>query len=233
MKGWADAVWLQGKRFGTVGLLKDGRTLRDHHAPGRGLRARLAQARRVVRRLHRGRPVAPRLHRERHGPAAPRPRARRPFRRAGRLWPPTGCARPLSAEVSFADDPLRMLRAARFIAGFGLEPVPEIPAAIKAMHDRLSIVSAERIRDELDKLVSVDETVAGPVVHRRDGPGGRVPPRAAGARSRAGPHPPPQRRPRPHPGRGGQDGPGPPAAAGRPAPRHRQARAPASSARVG
>ena len=55
---------------------------------------------------------------------------------------------PLAPEISFSDDPLRMLRAARFIAAFGLEPVPEIPTAIRAMHDRLSIVSAERIRDE-------------------------------------------------------------------------------------
>jgi poly(A) polymerase len=54
-----------------------------------------------------------------------------------------------------------MLRAARFMAGSGLEPVPEIPLAIKAMHDRLSIVSAERIRDELDKLVSVDKPSPG------------------------------------------------------------------------
>jgi len=68
---------------------------------------------------------------------------------------------PLAPERSFADDPLRMLRAARFMAGFGLEPVPEIPAAVTAMHDRLSIVSAERIRDELDKLLVVDKPSPG------------------------------------------------------------------------
>jgi len=47
------------------------------------------------------------------------------------------------------------------MAGFGLEPVPEIPAAVTAMHDRLSIVSAERIRDELDKLLVVDKPSPG------------------------------------------------------------------------
>ena len=57
---------------------------------------------------------------------------------------------PLAPEVSFADDPLRMLRAARFVAAFGLEP--DARAASRrstAMRHRLEIVSAERIRDEL------------------------------------------------------------------------------------
>jgi poly(A) polymerase len=62
---------------------------------------------------------------------------------------------PLDPEVSFSDDPLRMLRAARFIAGFGLEPTPELLAAVQRLAERLSIVSAERIRDELDKLLVV------------------------------------------------------------------------------
>jgi poly(A) polymerase len=48
-----------------------------------------------------------------------------------------------------------MLRAARFIARLGLEPTSELVEAIKAGHGRLSIVSAERIRDELDKMVMV------------------------------------------------------------------------------
>jgi poly(A) polymerase len=62
---------------------------------------------------------------------------------------------PLDPEVSFADDPLRMLRAARFIARLGLEPTPELIEAVQSGHGRLSIVSAERIRDELDKMVMV------------------------------------------------------------------------------
>ena len=63
---------------------------------------------------------------------------------------------PLDPEVSFGDDPLRMLRAARFAARFSLEPDPALTAAVERMHGRLSIVSAERIRDELDKMVMVD-----------------------------------------------------------------------------
>ena len=54
-----------------------------------------------------------------------------------------------------------MLRAARFIAGYGLEPVPELVAAVKAMAERLEIVSAERIRDEFDKLIVVDDPSPG------------------------------------------------------------------------
>lgn len=60
---------------------------------------------------------------------------------------------PLAPEVSFSDDPLRMLRAARFIARFGFVPDPELVAAVEAMAERLEIVSAERVRDELSKLL--------------------------------------------------------------------------------
>jgi poly(A) polymerase len=60
---------------------------------------------------------------------------------------------PLEPELSFADDPLRMLRAARFVSTLDMEPVPEIVKAISGMRERLRIVSAERIRDELSKLL--------------------------------------------------------------------------------
>jgi poly(A) polymerase len=63
---------------------------------------------------------------------------------------------PLDPEVSFGDDPLRMLRAARFAARFSLEPDPALVTAVTKMHGRLSIVSAERIRDELDKMMMLD-----------------------------------------------------------------------------
>ncbi|MGH9303030.1 MAG: CCA tRNA nucleotidyltransferase [Acidimicrobiales bacterium] len=60
---------------------------------------------------------------------------------------------PLEPAESFSDDPLRMLRAARFVAGYGLEPDGELVSAIGGLLERLSIVSAERIRAELDKLL--------------------------------------------------------------------------------
>jgi poly(A) polymerase len=68
---------------------------------------------------------------------------------------------PLSPQQSFDDDPLRMLRAARFISGYSLEPVPELVEAVEQLRERLRIVSSERVRDELDKLMVVDSPSAG------------------------------------------------------------------------
>ncbi|PUA81200.1 CCA tRNA nucleotidyltransferase [Nocardioides currus] len=56
-------------------------------------------------------------------------------------------------EDSFSDDPLRMMRAARFAAQLGFEVAPEVVAAMTAMAGRIEIISAERVRDELVKLV--------------------------------------------------------------------------------
>ena len=60
---------------------------------------------------------------------------------------------PGSAEASFSDDPLRMMRAARFVAQLDFTVDPEILQAITEMAGRLSIISAERIRDEFTKTL--------------------------------------------------------------------------------
>ncbi|HEY3210508.1 MAG TPA: CCA tRNA nucleotidyltransferase [Actinomycetota bacterium] len=60
---------------------------------------------------------------------------------------------PLDPEVSFGDDPLRMLRAARFVASLELAPTPRVVAGMRGMAERLGIVSAERIRDELSRML--------------------------------------------------------------------------------
>ncbi len=60
---------------------------------------------------------------------------------------------PSTPEASFSDDPLRMMRAARFAAQLDFEVAPDVVAAMKAMAERIEIVSAERVRDELNKLV--------------------------------------------------------------------------------
>ena len=73
-----------------------------------------------------------------------------------------------------------------------------------AMHGRLSIVSAERIRDELDKLITVDAPHGRAVVRDRHRPRRRVPARAAGDAARAGPDPSAQGRAHPH-ARGGRE----------------------------
>jgi poly(A) polymerase len=167
LRGWADAVWTQGERFGTIGARRD-------RPDGTSLTVEIT--------TFRG---------ERYDDDSRKPEvtfadtieadlARRDFTinamalelldEDAVLVDPYGGAAdlatatlrtPLSPEISFDDDPLRMLRAARFIARFGLTPVPELVAAVRHRGDRLAIVSAERIRDELDKLIVVDSPAAG------------------------------------------------------------------------
>jgi poly(A) polymerase len=60
---------------------------------------------------------------------------------------------PGTPELSFSDDPLRMLRAARFAAQLEFTIAPEVLIAMREMADRLSIISAERIRDEFVKTL--------------------------------------------------------------------------------
>ena len=154
LAGWADAVWTQGKRFGTIGSTYRGRVyeITTHRAEAYHPDSRkpaVAFGDRVEDDLSRRdftiNAMALRL---------PEMELIDPFDGLTDL-----AARrlrtPLDPEVSFADDPLRMLRAARFIARLDLEPDPELVEAVKAGHGRLSIVSAERIRDELDKMVMV------------------------------------------------------------------------------
>ena len=68
---------------------------------------------------------------------------------------------PIEPEVSFADDPLRMMRAARFTAQLGMPPAARVTAAMAALADSLEIVSVERIADELSKLLLTDDPVPG------------------------------------------------------------------------
>ena len=60
---------------------------------------------------------------------------------------------PVSATQSFRDDPLRIMRAARFAAQLGVDVAPEVVKAMGAEAERLEIVSAERIRSELERLI--------------------------------------------------------------------------------
>ncbi|PZT72881.1 MULTISPECIES: CCA tRNA nucleotidyltransferase [unclassified Streptomyces] len=60
---------------------------------------------------------------------------------------------PGTPEESFSDDPLRMLRAARFAAQLDFQVAPEVVTAMTEMAGRIEIVSAERVREELNKLL--------------------------------------------------------------------------------
>lgn len=63
---------------------------------------------------------------------------------------------PSPPEVSFSDDPLRMMRAARFASQLGFTPASDVREAMTAMAGRIDIISAERVRDELTRLLLAD-----------------------------------------------------------------------------
>jgi poly(A) polymerase len=162
LAGWADAVWTQGERFGTIGAKKDGRTyeITTHRAEAYNDDSRKPHVEfadevevDLSRRDFTINAMALEL-------TSPTPTLVDPFGGAADLATRT-LKTPLAPEVSFSDDPLRMLRAARFIARYQLQPVDDLTAAVRAMHTRLEIVSAERVRDELDKLITVEHPSAG------------------------------------------------------------------------
>jgi len=157
---WADHVWLQGQRFGTVGAERDGTrfeitTFRAEVYRPESRKPEVVFADDVETDLSRRDFTINAMALE-----LPEPRLLDPFDGAADL-----AARrlrtPLAPEVSFLDDPLRMLRAARFVAAFRLAPDRGVVEAIEEMHGRLEIVSAERIRDELNKLLGVEDPSAG------------------------------------------------------------------------
>lgn len=162
LDGWADAIWTQGERFGTIGAKKNGRTYEitthraeayndDSRKPHVEFSADINED--LSRRDFSINAMALEV-------TSPTPTLVDPFGGAADLATRT-LRTPLSPEISFSDDPLRMLRAARFMSRYQLQPVGELTEAVKAMHGRLSIVSAERIRDELDKLITVPHPSAG------------------------------------------------------------------------
>ncbi|CAN5839607.1 CCA tRNA nucleotidyltransferase [soil metagenome] len=168
VSGWADAVWNQGEAFGTVGIRK-GRTADGQVYEITTFRAEV-------------------YHDDSRKPAVTfstsieEDLGRRDFTinamalevtgdgTAPTLVDPYGgttdlvakvLRTPLAPEISFDDDPLRMLRAARFTARFEVTPTPDLVAAVESRRQRLAIVSAERVRDELDKLMVVDHPGPG------------------------------------------------------------------------
>lgn len=68
---------------------------------------------------------------------------------------------PLNPDITFSDDPLRMMRAIRFACRFGFKIVPETFEAIARMRERIKIISGERIIDELNKIMMTSTPSAG------------------------------------------------------------------------
>ena len=167
LDGWADAVWTQGERFGTIGAQRDNgeatrtyeiTTFRAESYADDSRKPHVVFADDIESDLARRDFTVNAMALELTGAAMPE--LVDPFGGAADLA--TRVLRtPLGPEVSFTDDPLRMLRAARFVAGYELEPDAALVDAVKRMATRLEIVSAERIRDELDKLITVDHPAAG------------------------------------------------------------------------
>lgn len=163
LSGWADAVWTQGERFGTIGGKVGDRTyeittFRAESYTDDSRKPQVTYADEIEVDLGRRDFTVNAMALELTGGGTPT------------LVDPHGGAvdlmqqalrTPLGPEVSFSDDPLRMLRAARFIARYDLKPTEELVSAVKTMASRMEIVSAERIRDEFDKLITVDHPAQG------------------------------------------------------------------------
>ena len=152
LRGWAEAQYLVGVRFGTVGARRRGRTLeittfREERYPEDERKPAVTFAKDIETDLSRRdfsiNAMAIRL---------PDGQFVDPFEGVKDLAAKR-LDTPLDPEVAFSDDPLRMLRAARFVSQLGVVPAPRVIEAIRRMRERLRIVSAERIREELDKLL--------------------------------------------------------------------------------
>jgi poly(A) polymerase len=160
LRRWADRLFLVGVRFGTVGAIRHGRrleitTFREEVYVEEHRKPHVKFARDVETDLSRRdftiNAMAVRL---------PEGEFVDPFggvKDLGRKVLDT----PLEPEVAFDDDPLRMLRAARFVSQLAVSPTPRVTEAIERMRERLEIVSRERVRDELGKLLMGDHVVAG------------------------------------------------------------------------
>jgi poly(A) polymerase len=158
--GWADGTWETGREFGTIGVLKqglrlevttfraeayDGVTRRPVVAYGDSLREDLRRRDFTINAMAVS--VPGHVFADPYGGLADLA--------AGRIRTPA------APESSFADDPLRMLRAARFAAKLRFTVDPAVLAAMTGMAADLDRITAERIRDEFTKLLCGLDPVAG------------------------------------------------------------------------
>ncbi len=163
VRGWADAVWDTGIDFGTVGVGKGEHRLEitTFRADAYDQVSRHPEVRYgdrleddLVRRDFTVNAMAVRIT-----PTGP-----------GEFLDPLGglaalrerlLDTPAAPSASFGDDPLRMLRAARFVSQLGFTVAPRVWEAITEMAPQLARVSAERVATELDKLLRGEDPVAG------------------------------------------------------------------------
>jgi poly(A) polymerase len=165
VRPWADAVWLQGQRFGTIGCEKDGErfeitTFRADVYRPESRKPEVEFADDIETDLSRRDFTVNAMAIALDDSTGAGPKLVDPFDGLADLVA-RRLRTPLSPEISFEDDPLRMLRAARFVATLGFEPDAAVVDAIGQMHERMKIVSAERVRDELSKLIVADDPSSG------------------------------------------------------------------------
>ncbi|WP_344202632.1 CCA tRNA nucleotidyltransferase [Aeromicrobium alkaliterrae] len=160
VSGWADAVWDVGREFGTIGVRKGDEQIEI--TTYRSDQYDAASRKPVVA----------------FGDTLAGDLSRRDFTvnamavvlATGKLVDPFDghtalverrLTTPVTAQQSFDDDPLRMMRAARFVAQLGFAADADVVSAMTAQAERIEIVSAERVRDELDKTLCAADPVAG------------------------------------------------------------------------
>ena len=154
---WADDLYLAGRTFGTVGVIKGGRvieitTFRAEVYRDDSRKPQVTFSDDIVEDLGRRDFTVNAMAIEVPAGDDAAPAMIDPFGGLGDLH--EGVLRtPLDPEISFGDDPLRMLRLFRFVSTLGFRPDVAAIDAVRRMRDRLSIVSPERIRDEFDKLM--------------------------------------------------------------------------------
>ncbi|MFW0112454.1 CCA tRNA nucleotidyltransferase [Rothia sp. CCM 9417] len=152
VKGWADATWEIGKEYGTIGIRKGNEMVEittyraekydsDSRKPVVAFGTDLVDD--LLRRDFTINSMALRL---------PSLELVDPF--GGQRDLEAGIIRtPGTPQDSFSDDPLRMMRAARFASRLDIDLAPEVFEAMTDMSERITIISAERVRDELVKLI--------------------------------------------------------------------------------
>ncbi|GIJ28810.1 CCA tRNA nucleotidyltransferase [Micromonospora qiuiae] len=160
VRGWAEAIWETGREFGTIGCQRD------------GLRLEITTFRAESYDQVSRNPVVE------YGTSLIEDLRRRDFTVNAmavslpehRFTDPYGGLADLAAKVvrtpgtpaeSFGDDPLRMLRSARFAAQLRFTVHPDVRAAMSRMAPDLDRITAERIRDEFTKLLCGADPIAG------------------------------------------------------------------------
>jgi poly(A) polymerase len=160
VRPWASDLYLAGKRFGTIGAIRDGQvheitTFRSEVYRDDSRKPEVAFSDHIEEDLSRRDFTVNAMAIRLPGDDSADPE----------MVDPTGglvdlqaqvLRTPLDPEVSFGDDPLRMLRLFRFMSVLGFAPDAAALDAVRGMHERLDIVSAERIRGEFDRMLVGD-----------------------------------------------------------------------------